>query len=298
MPKSLLNKITTSFARHETFTVRYGWLKKGYDFVQHGLNFADDDAPVELGVGKNMVKSIAYWCEAYGIIEKNEDKWKTTDFANELLGKYDPHLEDPASLWLLHYMLATNEEKATTIYWAFNHCTLHEFNVDHFCSDLKFHYSNLGSNVNENSILKDFQIFKNTYISDRLSCPTEEFNQIECPFIYLDLLSATAQQGIYRFNIGAKDSLPIEWIAMAVAEQMNDHLELSYEQLLYGCRSPGVIFKLNSESLYEALNLITKDKLLPDWIYTEDAGVNVLRKPKDSNPKKLELLKRYYGKNS
>ena len=53
------------FARHETFHPRFGWLKKGYDAAVKNNNiFLEEDAAVTLGVGKNMVRSIRYWCSA------------------------------------------------------------------------------------------------------------------------------------------------------------------------------------------------------------------------------------------
>ncbi len=43
------------FSGHETFICKQFWLKKGYDFLIAGYKFGDDNAVVELGVGKNMV---------------------------------------------------------------------------------------------------------------------------------------------------------------------------------------------------------------------------------------------------
>lgn len=47
-----------TFSGHDSFQCRQLWLKKGYDYVQDGKNFKDEDAVVQLGVGKNMVSSI------------------------------------------------------------------------------------------------------------------------------------------------------------------------------------------------------------------------------------------------
>lgn len=59
--------ITGGFAgRHETFTPRYGWLKKGFDACAHNPHvFTDETAIEQLGVGKNMVQSIRYWCQLF-----------------------------------------------------------------------------------------------------------------------------------------------------------------------------------------------------------------------------------------
>jgi hypothetical protein len=43
------------FSGHETFIIRSFWQKKGYDFLNNGGKFSDEDAVVKLGVGKNMV---------------------------------------------------------------------------------------------------------------------------------------------------------------------------------------------------------------------------------------------------
>ena len=50
-----------SFARHETFHPRYGWFRKAYAFVaDEGNDFNQEDAPIIIGVGKNMVRAIRF----------------------------------------------------------------------------------------------------------------------------------------------------------------------------------------------------------------------------------------------
>lgn len=58
-----------SFARHETFHPRYGWMRKAYLAAEHPRTFLDPDATTKLGVGKNMVRAIRYWGLAYKVIE-------------------------------------------------------------------------------------------------------------------------------------------------------------------------------------------------------------------------------------
>lgn len=57
--KSVLdNPFNFTFARHETFHPRWGWLKKGFEMS--GIDsriFLAEFAPVKLGVGKNMVRA-------------------------------------------------------------------------------------------------------------------------------------------------------------------------------------------------------------------------------------------------
>ena len=40
----------------------------------------EDDAMVELGVGKNMVRSIRFWAEAAGVISAIKEGHELTDF--------------------------------------------------------------------------------------------------------------------------------------------------------------------------------------------------------------------------
>ena len=59
-----------SFVGHESFPLRYGWLKKCVDAVAARPDvFAHDDAMVSLGVGKNMVKAIRHWGLITRVIE-------------------------------------------------------------------------------------------------------------------------------------------------------------------------------------------------------------------------------------
>jgi hypothetical protein len=51
-----------AYARHETFYIRDGWLRKGLKLVEKkGFDFFNsNDAPEELGIGKNMVQSLKF----------------------------------------------------------------------------------------------------------------------------------------------------------------------------------------------------------------------------------------------
>ena len=63
--------IRPRFSGHESFPLRFGWLAKGVRFCrQRPTGFsADADAMVDLGVGKNMVRSIRFWALEAGMIE-------------------------------------------------------------------------------------------------------------------------------------------------------------------------------------------------------------------------------------
>ena len=102
----------TTFSGHESFTLRYGWLTKAVRAISDDPNiFAQEDALVRLGVGKNMVRSIRHWAIVCGIIEPapelGRSAFQVSDLGKFLLGKkgVDQFLEDPRHLpkiWLDH----------------------------------------------------------------------------------------------------------------------------------------------------------------------------------------------------
>src|SRR5438552_3957978 len=62
------------FSGHDTFPCRYAWLPKAVQNLKRNNNlFSDeDDAMVQLGVGKNMVRAIRFWADAADVAIPNE----------------------------------------------------------------------------------------------------------------------------------------------------------------------------------------------------------------------------------
>ena len=70
---------------HETFPIRYGWLKKAFDAVQESEGqednryvFSGPEAIARFGVGKNMVGSMRHWTTVAGVIEDASGRIVTT----------------------------------------------------------------------------------------------------------------------------------------------------------------------------------------------------------------------------
>ena len=100
---------------HESFACRYTWLPKAVHGIQRNPKlFANEaSAMVDLGVGKNMVRSIRFWAQASGVIGAGKSsEFHLTDMGLSLLGEngLDPFLEDIPTLWLVHWNLATGIE--------------------------------------------------------------------------------------------------------------------------------------------------------------------------------------------
>ena len=98
--------------------------------------FSSENASVTLGVGKNMVSSIRHWCNVARLIKA--DSHQRGRLVPTELGKsifddkdgFDPYLDDPATLWLIHWQISTNINQATAWYWAFNILRESQFAVE------------------------------------------------------------------------------------------------------------------------------------------------------------------------
>ena len=76
--------------------------------------FGRSDAPVIIGVGKNMVRSIRFWGLAAKLLVEDPEAPNRrspglvpTRVGHALFGEmgWDPFMEDPGTLWLLHWLL-------------------------------------------------------------------------------------------------------------------------------------------------------------------------------------------------
>jgi hypothetical protein len=257
-----------SFSGHETFPFRYPWLKKGFDAVcEDGDVFLRDDAITTLGVGKNMVRSIRYWSLAAGIIEDkrkgNDGAAGVTEFGKLLLADdgLDPYLEDPDTLWLLHWQIASNRARATTWFWAFSHYNEPEFSRDALTAALANWVPTLGGKPVANSSLKrDVDCFLRTYVPSRHSSSEVGEESLDCPLVELNLITPSSDNQTYQFRRGRQDGLADHVLLFATLrfwETFAPNLEtLSVYDLARQPGSPGRLFKIDESSLVERLENI------------------------------------------
>ena len=299
------DKINTSFSGHETFPFRYTWLKKGVDAVREDPTiFADDSATIILGVGKNMVRSIYHWCQVSRLIERDamegnhRRRFVPTGLGNSIFADngFDPYLEDVATLWLIHWQLTTNVNRATTWFWAFSIFGQNEFGRDTFIAELiNWTERNTRNRISENSIKRDVDCFLRTYVPSRLTKTAIMEETFDCPLVELNLISDSSDGNTYRFHRGPKPALPIEIFAAALSEFWDAHFSgnntLTFANIAYAPRSPGRTFLLDEDSLAEyldRLNNLTKGMLR----YDETAGVKQVYRQRQVDP--MQLLNSYY----
>ena len=287
-------KTKYTFSGHDSFQCRQLWLKKGYDYVQEGKNFNDEDAVVQLGVGKNMVSSIRFWLKAFNVIDNKDIP---TEFGKRLFDDengYDPFLEDEASLWLLHYQLVKNSY-ATTYNIIFNEFRKEKlfFNKETFVNYLKrIGESNPDFNFNENTVAKDFIVFANLYKNDTDSKDVEDsFSGI---LSEIELLKTTGKGKDEQFYIEntERDNLPESVVLYAILDNLNYGNSISLNSLEFDINSPGSIFALNRSGLMNKISEITSE--FKDITFTDQAGIKELQFK--NKPNANTILDKYYGK--
>ncbi|MBS7838039.1 hypothetical protein B9T12_05075 [Wohlfahrtiimonas chitiniclastica] len=270
------------FSGHETFPLRYGWLKKSFDAIteanEQGLDakyvFSREAAIAKFGVGKNMVSSMRHWCNIAGILEENQ----LTDFAQAVFADegFDPWMEHPTTLWIIHYYLSTNPD-LVTYFWYFN--INNNLNLDRKTLHNEITDYCIKQNIKEPSAItlkRDIECLIRLYM---YKSSQNNDDAIESPLTELELIVPLHKQGYFAANRGAKPSLPMAlfWNAIFIFWQSTAEKQrtLSLSALSYNPLSPGRIFLLDENSLINMIyTSIDQFDGLVEW--SETAGLKQL----------------------
>lgn len=279
---SLAEVCSRTFAGHETFAPRFGWLRKG--FIEADRNpdvFLKADAPIVLGVGKNMGNAIRYWMKAFKLTI--EFPRSTNSRANIAVPTWeaawllseegaDPYLEDPASLWLLHWWLLSPTRydlcAAPTWWLAFNKLPRAQF-TDRDLHELvcwEIDRTNWASKPAEASIDKDIDCLTKMYaprkfqkngsggsFEDLLDCPFRELRLIE----WMPGRGSRTEGSRWRFTNAAAATLPAEITAYACLDYASRYSmstgTVSLARLANEPGGPGRVFRLTEPEIAAAL---------------------------------------------
>lgn len=295
------------FAGHETFAFRYTWLPKAIAGVAANPSvFGSEDALVEFGVGKNMVKSMRHWGLACGVLEEDPEvsnnrgrQLRATELGRQLFGPsgWDPFMEDPATLWLLHWQLASNPSTATTWYWVFNHLPQPEFSRAQLHSWLMGLAAQHGwGRISEASLKRDVDCFLRTYVPLRATKSVALEETLDCPLVELGLIREIGGRGNYLLMRGDQATLPDAVFAYALTTYLMDRPKRvrteALDAIAFAPGSPGRVFALSEDGLMmrlERLTRVTRGALTFD----ETAGLRQVVTHREEPP--LTFLHSYYA---
>ncbi|UXI00776.1 DUF4007 family protein [Photobacterium sp. TY1-4] len=221
------NEKDCAFGRHETFPLRFSWLPKGYqEFSQDPEVFESDNSTVKLGVGKNMVSSIKHWMKATQLLT---DQNQLTEYAHFIFDEErgcDPYLEDEATIWLLHWLLCSNPNNATTWFWFFNQYVNADFDVTSMQSALEGFVD--GRHVSKSpakaTLKSDCAVLLRMYSqSDSLSKVALD-EALDSPMSLLGLIDKHSSKS-YSAELDNRDDIALGVFGFAFAQCVNCHIE-------------------------------------------------------------------------
>ncbi|MDE0212325.1 MAG: DUF4007 family protein [Boseongicola sp.] len=255
------------FSGHETFPLRYGWLKKVFDRVNktedepvNRIACWGEDAIARFGVGKNMVASMRHWAKAARIVEEPEsNSVRTTELGRLLFGPkgFDPWMERPATLWLIHWQLAGRPDK-TTWFWAFNHYPAITFERDKVEKLLARFIRDRGwPTIAAKTLKNDIACFLRTYAARQPSGKTGHDDALESPLTELGLIKAIGKKDGFRFVRGPKPTLGDGVFCYALIDFWLRHAPnaatLSFEAVTHEPGGPGRVFLLDEDDVADRL---------------------------------------------
>lgn len=255
------------FSGHESFVCRYGWLPKLYEALSDDpeLFAKDDEAIVTLGIGKNMVKSIRFWGQSFGLIQAGSGRTvEPTKFAARLLDVkegLDPYLEDASSLWRLHWMVTVHASLGA---WAAAFLELQDTEItrDNLVEMIRRRAITARGAATSGTVAQHVDIFLRTYDSGWTSATAVLEESLGCPMQELGLLEVDDVGGrrMVKFRRGPKTDLDTKAMAFAVADFWKTSAAtsktLSMRSLMLDRRSPGVVFRLDEASMHGHLEAL------------------------------------------
>lgn len=300
-PPVRLTGSATAFGRHESFPLRFGWIIKGLDALTADPTvFTRDDATIVLGVGKNMVASIRYWLQATRVARRDQrtNALRPTQLAKIVFGdEGDPYLEDEGTIWLLHWLLATNPNDATAIYWFFNHFHKPSFtNVEVATALTDFAKRELSSRTSVTTLKGDAQMVLRMYSRTTASGRLTQEDALDSPLALLDLQERIDTR-TWRAVPMDRTELPLGVFAFSIADvfEHSDVSQLAVADLMYSDNkhcAPGAVFRMTEDGLIGKLEALC-DAYPQALRLDRTAGVFQLYKtaPLDS----VEILKASYA---
>lgn len=296
--------IDPHFAGHESFPLRSNWLPKAVSLIQANpaALMSEEETMVELGVGKNMARSLRHWGESTSILRQIGKEHEIT-----MLGKIifrddaDPYLERRDTIWLIHYQIVSNGNRDSLWYYLFN-----KFSSDYI---VKYDFIKMveawaSDSAKKTPSLKtlerDFQCCMNMYSRKQHHGSHERFGSLlASPLKDLRLISGPHENSSFRLRrLTSQDFSPsvFAYSLLDFWEGQDSPETLSIDQIFHDEGSPGVIFRLSEDTLDAYLRAFEKETKKA-FVYDKTAGLQQIIRAKDTIPDRLSFLSRLYGLN-
>jgi hypothetical protein len=297
------------FSGHESFPLRYAWLPKAVRAISNDPRaFADEeDAMVELGLGKNMVRALRFWVQAAGVAESDANGLKVTEFGHAILidSRGDPFLEDIRTLWLLHWKLSTQVREALFAWdYLINRWQEPEIWRSRVIGAFQLEVEAMGRKLSRVTLEQHFDVFMHTYVASRARKAEAQEDSLDCPLVQIRLIEqvgeripekSTKSEPIYAYRREEKSEISSELFCFC----LNDFWEkrhatektIPFKEVAFGHGSPGQVFKLPEADVRERLDSIETDSERI-FSFRESALSQTIFRPK--SPNETQMLRAIY----
>lgn len=298
------------FSGHESFACRYAWLPKAYRALRMDpALFSDEEgAMLELGIGKNMVRSLRFWVEAMGLVHEpalRSPGLVLTDFAHAIFAEdgFDPYLEDVRTQWLIHWKLSSAMERPLFA-WShlINDWPLPEFTRSEALAAFQRESRKMEGGHSEVTLGQHLDVFLHTYLPSRNKTVGVE-DSLDGPLVDLNFLLPAGQrkgdlgrwEPVYVFRREAKPEITAALFDYCLMEFWNSKKEktLTLRAATLGAGSPGQVFKLPEDDVRARLEEKGDRDYQTSYHYQPSAVQGLLSERKQAAPVTLEMV---YGR--
>ncbi len=260
------------FSGHETFACRFAWLPRAVRLIARDEKALSDDerAILELGLGKNMVRALRFWLEAFDVASSKGGSWALLSFGDAIFGArgLDKYIERAETQWLLHWQLSTAVENPL---FAWRHILYRrmrpDFTRSELLAEMRVEGERLGYEHSEVTLLQHADVFIHSYAGSLNPASPED--ALDGPLVDLGLLRRLGRRrgGADRIEpVFSLARIPIREVGSAVVDyaiasywqsRRRGESAVTFRDLAHGDGSPGATLRLEAEDLRDHLERST-----------------------------------------
>ncbi len=295
---------------HESFCCRYTWLPKAFSaLAENPRLFTDEEAAmVKLGLGKNMVRSLRFWVQAFGVAKPSpasSNDLIPTHFGSFVFGTdgVDPYLEDIRTLWLLHWNLATQSNAMLAWDELLFRWPSGEFSRSDALTRFSEQAKALNMRASKRTLKQHLEIFLSTYLvaEDDAKAKKVLEDSLDCPLTELGLIRTSGQkchtsgtrEVVYAFRHEPKPDISAHLFAHCLWEFWQTHhgqeQTVTLQQITNGYGSPGKVFRLPESDIRARLERANADSS-GYFIYLESVNLQQIRRRDGNEPAFLSAI--------
>lgn len=293
-----------TFANHESFHLRQTWLKKAYDEIKTNPQiFVSSEAIADLGVGKNMVKSIRSWGIASKVFESTgklrDPSVRLTKMGHLILGDkgFDPDLDNNQTLWLIHWLLLAPPCRIPVWWMIMNDFPATNVSIPEMTESIINRINTIPEwkTPTPKSIKKDIDVFFHTYMIRQDK--NLMINYMNTPLSDINLVEPGKDKDSFQFAYGIKSDMSPMIVAFACLDFVDrmeiTAKEISIARLASEAGGIGNTFKISERDIAEMLREACKSAKLSKIVDVNGAPHLTFKDPKKAA---LEMLDMAYGK--